>query len=96
MIAVVARRHGIPFYVACPLSSIDLSLENGDSIPIEERASSEVTGYGELQWAAAGVTVRNPSFDVTPAELVSGLITEKGVVLEPDRKKIAELFDSAH
>jgi len=92
MVAVLARRHGIPFYVACPLSTIDLNLASGAEIPIEERAAAEVTGFRDCQWAAQGVKIRNPAFDVTPAELVSGLITEKGVVVQPDREKIAALF----
>jgi methylthioribose-1-phosphate isomerase len=92
MVAVLARRHGIPFYVACPLSTIDLDIPDGAAIPIEERAAEEVTGFRECQWAAKGVSVRNPAFDVTPAELVSGLITEKGVVREPNRQRIIELF----
>ncbi len=92
MVAVLAARHGIPFYVACPLSTIDLSVESGHQIPIEERAASEVTGFRETQWAAPGVTVRNPSFDVTPADLVTALITEKGVVSAPDRDKLRALF----
>jgi methylthioribose-1-phosphate isomerase len=92
MVAVLARRHGIPFYVACPLSTIDLKTEDGSRIPIEERSADEVLGYGGNQWAAAGVTVRNPAFDVTPAELVTALITEKGIVREPDRARIALLF----
>jgi methylthioribose-1-phosphate isomerase len=65
----------------------------GREIPIEERAASEVTGFRESQWAAPGVKVRNPSFDVTPAELVTALITEKGVVHAPDRQQLRELFD---
>lgn len=92
MVAVMARRHNIPFYVACPLSTIDLGIPDGRAIPIEERAASEVTGFREWQWAAEGVTVRNPAFDVTPADLVSGLITEKGVVPQPDERKVAALF----
>lgn len=94
MVAVLARRHGIPFYVACPLSTIDLAIPDGASIPIEERPAFEVTGFRDCQWAAPGVAVRNPSFDVTPAELVTALITERGVVPQPDRKKIAALFES--
>ena len=92
MIAVLARRHGIPFYVAAPLSTIDHTLANGSAIPIEERGASEVRGHGGLVWAPAGVAVRNPVFDVTPADLVTALITEKGVVREPDRGKIAALL----
>ena len=93
MVAVLARRHNIPFYVACPLSTIDLELPDGAAIPIEERAAEEVTGFRDCQWAAKGVKVRNPSFDVTPAELVTALITEKGVVSAPDRARLARLFD---
>ena len=92
MIAVLARRHGIPFYVAAPLSTIDLKLASGDAIPIEERGGAEVRGHAGVEWAPAGVAVRNPAFDVTPAELVTALITEKGVIRDPDRAKIATLF----
>lgn len=93
MVAVLAARHGIPFYVACPLSTIDLSVATGHDIPIEERAAREVTGFRDTQWAAQGVRVRNPSFDVTPAELVTAIITEKGVVHAPDRAQLQALFD---
>jgi methylthioribose-1-phosphate isomerase len=92
MIAVLARRHGIPFYVAAPLSTLDPSLDNGGAIVIEERGASEVRGHAGVEWAPAGVAVRNPVFDVTPAELVTALITEKGVVQAPDRGKIAALL----
>lgn len=92
MVAVLAQRHGIPFYVACPLSTIDMTIESGADIPIEERHHHEVTGYGESRWAPPGVTIRNPAFDVTPAELVTGLITEKGVVLAPNKEKLSGLF----
>jgi len=92
MVAVLARRHGIPFYVACPLSTIDLAVADGAAIPIEERSSDEVTGFRENQWAAKGVQVRNPAFDVTPAELVTALITEKGIVNQPNKANIATLF----
>jgi methylthioribose-1-phosphate isomerase len=92
MVAVLAHRHNIPFYVACPLSTIDMSLATGADIPIEERSASEVTGFRETQWAPVGVQVRNPAFDVTPAELVTALITEKGVVRQPDRNKLRALF----
>lgn len=91
MVAVLAQRHSIPFYVACPLSTIDLTISNGEQIPIEERDRDEVTGFRDLQWAPEGISVRNPSFDVTPAELVSGLITEKGVIFEPSRYKIGAI-----
>jgi methylthioribose-1-phosphate isomerase len=93
MVAVLAHRHGIPFYVAAPLSTIDRQLASGQEIPIEERAAAEVRGYAELRWAPADVAVRNPAFDVTPAELVTALITEKGVVRSPTAASIAALFD---
>jgi len=91
MVAVLARRHGIPFYVACPLSTIDLSVATGEAIPIEERPADEVLGFGGTRWAAEGVQVRNPAFDVTPAELVTALITEKGVVHAPDETRLRAL-----
>ena len=92
MVAVLAHRHGIPFYVACPLSTIDLTIASGADIPIEERSPLEVTGFRDCQWAATGVKVRNPAFDVTPAELVTALITEKGVVRAPYQAALAALF----
>jgi len=91
-LAVLARRHALPFYVAAPLSTFDLSIADGASIPIEERAADEVTGYRGIRWAPNGVAVRNPAFDVTPADLVTGLITERGVLSAPSRIGIAELF----
>lgn len=94
-LAVLSRRHGVPFYVACPLSTIDVSVAAGIDIPIEERSGEEVLGYREKRWAPEGVKAENPVFDVTPAELVSALITEKGVMREPDRDKIAALMASA-
>jgi methylthioribose-1-phosphate isomerase len=88
---VLAHRHRIPFYVACPTSTIDMSVADGAAIPIEERAREEVTGFREHQWAAEGVLVRNPAFDVTPAELVTALITERGVIHQPNRERLARL-----
>ncbi len=80
MVAVLAKRHNIPFYVACPLSTIDLSLPSGADIPIEERDIREVKGFRDCLWAPEGVSIRNPAFDITPAELVTALITEKGII----------------
>ena len=94
MVAVLAHRHSIPFYVACPLSTIDMSIPNGAAIPIEERAADEVLGHAGVQWAARGVKVRNPAFDITPAELVTALITEKGVVRRPNEVALNQLFRS--
>ena len=79
-LAVLARRHGVPFFVAAPTSSIDLDCPHGDAIPIEERDASEVTHVAGRRVAADGVKVFNPAFDVTPAELVTAIITEQGVV----------------
>jgi methylthioribose-1-phosphate isomerase len=89
MVAVLAARHKIPFYVAAPLSTFDLSAESGDAIPIEERAADEVTGFRDIRWAPEGVLVANPAFDVTPAELIAAIITEKGVIARPDRNTVA-------
>jgi methylthioribose-1-phosphate isomerase len=93
-LAVMAKRHGIPFYVAAPLSTFDPKIPDGSHIPIEERPGEEVTGYRKMRWAPKGVLVRNPAFDVTPAELITGIICEKGVVMNPDREGIKKLFAS--
>ena len=92
-VAVLAERHRIPFYIAAPLSTIDLSIADGSAIPIEERDPAEVTGFRGVRWAPEGVGVFNPAFDVTPVELITGLITEKGVIDRPDAAKIRSLFD---
>lgn len=90
-VAVLARAHDIPFYVAAPSSTFDLSLDSGEAIPIEERDPLEITcGFG-IQTAPDDISVYNPAFDVTPAELIAGIITEKGVIAEPDRAKIARI-----
>jgi methylthioribose-1-phosphate isomerase len=91
-LAVLAKRHGIPFYVVAPLSTFDPKIASGKDIPIEERPAAEVTGYRGAKWAPDGISVRNPAFDVTPAELVTGIVCEKSVILAPDREKIAKLF----
>ena len=93
-LAVLAARHRIPFYVAAPLSTIDLAVPDGSAIPIEERGAEEVTGYGGIRWAPVGVEVANPAFDVTAADLVTAIVTERGVVLAPDEAKIRALFES--
>ncbi|HEX3043337.1 MAG TPA: S-methyl-5-thioribose-1-phosphate isomerase [Bacillota bacterium] len=80
-VAILAREHRIPFYVAAPLSTIDLNLKTGDEIPIEERAASEITSFGGVTVAPAGVSVFNPAFDVTPARLVTAIISEKGIAI---------------
>ncbi len=89
-VAVLAKAHGIPFYVAAPLSTIDGSLPSGDHIPIEERAAEEVTHIGGHQVAPAGVDVLNPAFDVTPHAYVQAIITEVGVLSPPLQESIAQ------
>ena len=91
-LAVLARRHGLPFYVAAPVSTFDPGVADGSRIPIEERSADEVTGYRGARWAPQGVSVRNPAFDVTPAELVSAIVCERGVVREPDAAKLRQLL----
>lgn len=82
-VAVLAKEHGIPFYVAAPWSTIDLATPYGDAIPIEERAAREVTHVGSVQLAPEGAHVRNPSFDVTPSKYITAIITERGIVQPP-------------
>jgi methylthioribose-1-phosphate isomerase len=82
-LAVLAARHGIPFYVCAPISSVDLDAPDGAAIPIEERAASEVTEVRGQRIAPAGTQVWNPAFDVTPAELITGIVTEEGVLRAP-------------
>jgi methylthioribose-1-phosphate isomerase len=93
-LAVLAARHGLPFYVAAPVSTFDPALPDGAAIPIEQRSAAEVTGFGDLRWAPEGVSVENPAFDVTPAELVTALITERGIVDRPDSASVAALLRS--
>lgn len=91
-VAVLAKAHNIPFYVACPMSTIDLSTPTGADIPIEERHEDEVTqGFGK-RTAPEGVKVYNPAFDVTPAEYVTAIITEQGIVRAPYGQNLPELF----
>ena len=89
-VAVLAQAHGIPFYVAAPLSTIDSSLPSGEQIPIEERQPEEVTHIGQRRIAPEGVTVLNPAFDVTPHVYVHAIITEVGVLLPPLDQNIAQ------
>jgi len=84
-VAVLARENNIPFYVAAPVSTLDLSLSDGSKIPIEERPGSEVTHIKGVAIAPDGVSVRNPSFDVTPARLITAIITENGIVKDDYR-----------
>jgi len=79
-VAVLAKHHNVPFYVAAPLSTFDRSIQNGKLIPIEERSAIEITHFAGKRLVPEGVKVYNPSFDVTPAELITGIITEKGII----------------
>jgi methylthioribose-1-phosphate isomerase len=90
-LAVMASRHGVPFYVAAPLSSIDLDCPSGAEIPIEQRSASEMTHLGGKQITPKGVKVFNPAFDVTPAELVTAIITERGIAYPPYVESLAAL-----
>ena len=90
-LAVMANRHGVPFYVAAPLSSIDLACPSGADIPIEERSASEITHLGGRRITPKGVKVFNPAFDVTPAELVTAIITERGIAYPPYTQSLAAL-----
>jgi methylthioribose-1-phosphate isomerase len=91
-VAVLAAHHGIPFYVAAPLSTIDMSLPSGSGIPIEERDPTEVTHLCGISIAPEGVKVRNIAFDVTPHELIRGIVTEWGIASEPYEKSFREFF----
>jgi methylthioribose-1-phosphate isomerase len=91
-LAVLAQRHKLPFYVAAPLSTIDMTIADGRDIPIEQRSADEVTGFGGVRWAPEGVAVFHPAFDITPAELITALITEKGVLQKPYQASLRRLF----
>jgi len=91
-VAVLAKENNIPFYVAAPLSTVDLSIHSGDRIPLEERDPSEVSHFRNVRVGPRGVKAYNPAFDVTPGRYVTGIITEKGIVRAPYPKKIKGLF----
>jgi methylthioribose-1-phosphate isomerase len=90
-VAILAKEHGIPFYVAAPWSTIDLATATGDSIPIEERPQVEVTHHGGKQLTPHGVGICNPAFDVTPAKYVTAIITERGVLRAPFSESLREM-----
>jgi methylthioribose-1-phosphate isomerase len=91
-LAVLCRYHKVPFYMAAPVSSFDLTISSGRDIPVEERAASEITDmFFKRPIAPSGVNVYNPAFDVTPHELISAIITDKGIIRKPDRGKISRL-----
>ncbi len=93
MVAVLAKRHDIPFYVAAPLSTVDLNCPTGEEIPIEERNIREVTHVQDIQLAPEGIEVNNYAFDVTPNDLVTAIITEKGVARAPYTESLRKQFD---
>lgn len=90
-VAILANKHNIPFYVAAPVSTIDLNIKTGDDIPIEERSEEEVTHIKGKRIAPAGIKVKNPAFDVTPHNLVTAIITEKGIIEKPFGKNLKRL-----
>lgn len=92
-LGVLARAHDIPFYVAAPASTFDLALKDGSDIPIEERDPEEVTRCGDHRIAPDGIEVYNPAFDVTPAGNIDAIITEKGIIRKPNRRRIADVIN---
>ena len=91
-VAVLAKENRIPFYVAAPLSTIDLSIGSGETIPVEERKSQEISHFGNQEIGPPGVRTFNPAFDITPNRYVTAIITEKGVVKSPYRTQIKQIF----
>jgi len=94
-LAVLAKEHGIPFYVAAPISTLDLSLKNGEEIPIEERSIEEVTTWAGVRTAPLGISAANPVFDVTPARYITAIITDRGVAQPPYETSLRELASGA-
>ena len=94
-VAVLAKAHGIPFYVAAPLSTIDLNTPDGSGIPIEERNEREVTHVGANRLTPEGARIRNPAFDVTPSQYVTAIITERGIARAPFTESLPQLFEAA-
>ncbi|HHT9152783.1 MAG TPA: S-methyl-5-thioribose-1-phosphate isomerase [Candidatus Hypogeohydataceae bacterium YC40] len=92
-LSIVAKEHGVPFYVAAPLSTFDLKIPSGSHIPIEERSPHEVTTFGGQRIAPEGVKVYNPAFDVIPARLITAIITEKGVIKKPNPNRVRKLVE---
>src|SRR5204863_3103077 len=92
-VAVLAREHKIPFYVAAPLSTIDLNTPDGSTIPIEERQAREMTHVGSSRIAPAGALIWNPAFDVTPHRFIAGIITERGIVRAPYTESLKQAFE---
>jgi len=92
-VAVLAKEHGIPFYVAAPISTVDLGTADGTGIPIEERNAREVTHVGSSRLTPEGASIRNPAFDVTPAKYVTAIITERGIARPPYSESLARLVN---
>ena len=92
-VAVLAKEHGIPFYVAAPLSTVDLNTPDGSGIPIEERNEREVTHVGATRLTPEGARIRNPAFDVTPSQYVTAIITERGIARAPFTESLPQLFE---
>src|ERR671919_1373065 len=90
-VAVLAKEHGIPFYVAAPISTVDLETPDGAHIPIEERSEKEVTHVGASRLTPSGARIRNPAFDVTPAKYVTAIVTERGIATPPYSESLAQL-----
>ena len=93
-VAMMAQAHGVAFYVAAPLSTIDLATPDGDHIPIEQRNAREITHLGSTRLTPEGASVWNPAFDVTPAHLVAGIITERGIARAPYEQSLRALFET--
>jgi methylthioribose-1-phosphate isomerase len=91
-LALLAHYHAIPFYVAAPLSSFDISIPSGDAIPIEQRDGREITHIQSVPIAARGIDVYNPAFDITPHKFITAIVTEKGIIRAPFERKIKKLF----
>jgi methylthioribose-1-phosphate isomerase len=89
-LSILAREHGVPFYIAAPSSTFDLSIKSGAEIPIEQRAAQEMTTFGNTQTAPTGVNVYNPAFDVTEAHDIAAIITERGVIERPNTERVSE------
>jgi methylthioribose-1-phosphate isomerase len=89
---VLAKENGVPFYVAAPTSTIDLSLKSGAEIPIEERNPEEVTSIKGVRLAPKGVTAANPAFDITPHRYINAIITEKGIIRKPYLHRLKKLL----
>jgi methylthioribose-1-phosphate isomerase len=93
-LSILAKEHGIPFYVAAPFNTIDLATVSGDLIPIEQRSAREVTHVGGIQVTPNGVAIQNPAFDVTPARYITAIVTERGVLRSPYPESIRAMAGS--